>query len=67
MKKVVVRVEEPARIWTVRADEGDMLRDTKDVELRGNVVLETSDGLRLETAKLAWTAKEHSARGRTGP
>ncbi len=61
MKKVVVRVEEPARVWTVRADEGDMLRDTKDVELRGNVVLETSDGLRLETARLAWAAKEQRA------
>ena len=32
MKKVVVRVEEPARVWTVRADAGDMIRDTKDVE-----------------------------------
>jgi LPS export ABC transporter protein LptC len=61
MKKVVVRVEEPARVWTVRADEGDMVRDTKDVELRGNVVLETSDGLRLETARLAWVAKEQRA------
>jgi|SRR5262245_53636849 len=61
MKKVVVRVEEPARVWTVSADEGDMLRDSKDVELRGNVVLVTSDGLRLETARLAWTAKEQRA------
>lgn len=61
MKKVVIRVEQPARVWTVRADEGDMLRDTKDVELRGNVVLETSDGLRVETARLAWTAKEQRA------
>jgi LPS export ABC transporter protein LptC len=61
MKKVVVRVEEPARVWTVSADEGDMLRDSKDVELRGNVVLETSDGLRLETARLAWTAREQRA------
>ena len=61
MKKVVVRVEEPARVWTVSADEGDMLRDSKDVELRGNVVLVTSDGLRLETPRLAWTAKEQRA------
>ena len=61
MKKVVVRVEEPTRVWTVSADEGDMLRDSKDVELRGNVILETSDGLRLETSRLAWTAKEQRA------
>jgi len=61
MRKVVVRVEEPARVWTVSADEGDMLRDSKDVELRGNVILETNDGLRLETSRLAWTAKEKRA------
>ncbi len=61
MRKVVVRVEEPARVWTVRADEGDMMRDSKDVELRGHVVLETSDGLRLETDRLAWAAKEQRA------
>ena len=39
MKKVMVQVEEPARVWTVSGDEGDMKHDTKDVELRGNVVL----------------------------
>ena len=61
MRKVLVRVEEPTRVWTVSADEGDMLRDSKDVELRGNVILETSDGLRVETARLAWTAKEQRA------
>ncbi len=61
MRKVVVRVEEPARVWTVSADEGDMLRDSKDVELRGHVVLVTSDGLRLETPRLAWTAKDQRA------
>jgi LPS export ABC transporter protein LptC len=61
MRKVVVRVDEPARVWTVSADEGEMLRDTKDVELRGHVVLVTSDGLRLETERLAWAAKEERA------
>jgi LPS export ABC transporter protein LptC len=61
MRKVVVRVEEPARVWTVSADEGDMLRDSKDVDLRGNVVLVTSDGLRLETEHLAWAAREQRA------
>ncbi len=61
MKKVVVRVEEPARVWNVSADEGYMLRDSKDVELRGNVVLVTSDGLKMETARLAWAAKEQRA------
>jgi LPS export ABC transporter protein LptC len=38
-----------------------MLRDTRDVDLRGNVVLVTSDGLRLETTHLAWAAGEQRA------
>jgi LPS export ABC transporter protein LptC len=61
LRKVQVRVEEPARVWTVSADEGEMQRESKDVELRGRVVLTTSDGLRLETERLAWTAKEERA------
>lgn len=61
MKKVVVRVEEPERTWTVRGDEGDLFQASKDVQLRGNVVLETSDGLRLETSLLNWTAAEKRA------
>ncbi len=58
MKKVTIRINEPTRAWTVNGDEGDMLRDTKDVELRGHVVVVSSDGLRLETNRLNWAAKE---------
>ena len=58
MKKVTIRINEPARTWTVRSDEGEMLRDSKDVELRGHVVVVASDGLRLETRRLNWVAKE---------
>jgi LPS export ABC transporter protein LptC len=58
MKKVTIRINEPARTWTVQSDEGEMLRDTKDVELRGHVVVVASDGLRLETRRLNWVAKE---------
>jgi len=61
MKKVTVRVDEPQRTWMVRSDEGDLSQATKDVELRGNVVLETNDGLRLETSRLNWTAGEKRA------
>jgi LPS export ABC transporter protein LptC len=61
MKKVTVRVEQPARVWTVSADEGEMMRESKDIELRGNVVVVTSDGLRIETPRLSWTAKEERA------
>jgi LPS export ABC transporter protein LptC len=58
MKKVTIRINEPTRVWTVQGDEGEMLRDTKDVELRGHVVVVASDGLRLETRRLNWAAKE---------
>ncbi len=58
MKKVTIRINEPTRDWTVNSDEGDLLRDSKDVELRGHVVVVASDGLRLETSRLNWMAKE---------
>jgi LPS export ABC transporter protein LptC len=58
MKKVTIRINEPTRDWTVSSDEGDLLRDSKDVELRGHVVVVSSDGLRLETSRLNWGAKE---------
>src|SRR6266545_3089638 len=58
MKKVTIRINEPSRAWTVSGDEGDLFRDTKDVELRGHVVVVSSDGLRMETNRLNWAAKE---------
>ena len=61
MKKVTIRINEPNRQWTVSGDEGEMLRDTKDVTLRGNVIVVSSDGLRLETEVLNWAAKEQRA------
>lgn len=61
MKKVAIRVQRPERSWTVTGDEGDLVDASKDVELRGNVVLTSSDGLRLETARLRWTAAEQRA------
>ncbi|HEU4438655.1 MAG TPA: LPS export ABC transporter periplasmic protein LptC [Methylomirabilota bacterium] len=62
MTKVVVKVDQaakgdkPSRSWTVTGDEGDLNQETKDVVLRGNVVLVSSDGLRLETDRLNWDA-----------
>ena len=61
MRKVTIRVQQPARSWTVTGDEGDLVDESKDVELRGNVVLTASDGLRLETQRLRWTAAEQRA------
>lgn len=66
MKKVTIKVDQPsksaaARSWTVTGDEGDLNQETKDVELRGNVVLVSSDGLRLETERLRWDAEGQRA------
>lgn len=61
MKKVTIRINQPTRVWTVSGDAGELQRDTRDVELRGNVVVVTSDGLRLETSRLNWTAAEQRA------
>lgn len=59
--KVTIGVQEPDRTWTVTSDEGDLLKDTKDVELRGNVVLVSNEGLRVETTVLRWNNAEGRA------
>lgn len=57
MRKVTVTILEPDRTWTVTGDEGELLEASKDVRLRRNVVLVSSEGLRLETEALNWDAK----------
>jgi LPS export ABC transporter protein LptC len=67
MRKVTIKVDQPSkgdrasRSWTVTGDEGDLNQDTKNVELRGHVVLVSSDGLRLETDRLRWDAEGQRA------
>lgn len=67
MRKVTIKVDQSSksgqtgRSWTVTGDEGDLDQETKDVELRGNVVLVSSDGLRLETERLRWQAEAQRA------
>jgi LPS export ABC transporter protein LptC len=58
LRKVTIGVEEPGRKWKVTSDEGDLIQDTRDVELRGNVVLVSSEGLRVETTVLKWMNAE---------
>ena len=58
LRKVTIGVEEPGRRWKVTSDEGDLMQDTRDVELRGNVVLVSSEGMRLETTVLRWMSTE---------
>lgn len=61
LRKVRIRIQEPDRSWIVTGDEGEMTQESKDVELRGNVILISSDGLRLETARLRWDANAQRA------
>lgn len=61
LKKVKVTIDEPNRSWTVTGDEGEMADASKDVELRGNVVLVSSDGLRLETTRIFWVGADQRA------
>jgi LPS export ABC transporter protein LptC len=59
--KVTIGVQDTDRSWKVTSDEGDLIKDTKDVELRGNVVLVSSEGLRVETTVLRWNNAEGRA------
>ena len=62
LRKVMIGVDEPGRgRWKVTSDEGDLVQDTRDVELRGNVVLVSSEGLRVETTVLHWNNAEGRA------
>lgn len=61
LRKVTIGVDERGRRWKVTSDEGDLIQDTRDVELRGKVVLVSSEGLRLETTVLRWNNAEGRA------
>jgi LPS export ABC transporter protein LptC len=61
LKKVRIGIEQGGQTWTVTGDEAEMARGNKDWELRGNVVLVSSDGLRLETTRLQWEGDQQRA------
>jgi LPS export ABC transporter protein LptC len=58
LRRVNVEVDEPDRRWRIVGDEGQYLAKEKKIELRGNVVVTSSDGLRLETEILRWNGEE---------
>lgn len=61
LRKVRIQIQEPERSWDVSGDEGEMIQATKDVVLTGNVVLISSEGMRLETTSLRWDAEARRA------
>lgn len=58
LHKVSVQVKDGDRIWTIVGDEGDFFKETRNLELRRNVVLTSGDGMRLETSVLRWQEAE---------
>jgi len=57
LRKVVAHVYQRERSWTIVGEEGELDRATNNVEVRGNVVVTSNDGLRLETPVLRWEAE----------
>ncbi|HXH84419.1 MAG TPA: LPS export ABC transporter periplasmic protein LptC, partial [Candidatus Tectomicrobia bacterium] len=57
LRNLAVTVYERDRTWTIVGERGDVDRESRDVEIRGNVVVTSSDGLRLETPVLRWDAQ----------
>ena len=51
---VEVRDQDRDRTWNIVGEEGDLYEASKNFEIRRNVVLTSSDGLRLETTVLRW-------------
>lgn len=56
LKRPDVNVYQPDRTWHIVGEEGDLNDKTKDVEVRRNVVVTSSDGMRLDTTVLRWDA-----------
>jgi len=54
LRKVTVYVHDKEKNWTIVGDEGDLFKESKNLEVRRNVVLTSDDGLRLETTVLRW-------------
>jgi LPS export ABC transporter protein LptC len=54
LRNVAVDVTEQNRAWTIVGEEGDLFDASRNFEVRKNVVLTSSDGLRLETTVLRW-------------
>src|SRR5256884_9686475 len=54
LRKIAVNVFERDRSWTMVGEEGDLFQATGNVEIRRNLVLTSSDGMRLATSVLRW-------------
>jgi LPS export ABC transporter protein LptC len=60
MQRVAIRVFSKDAEWTVTAAEGVLNNDSRDVALKGNIVVTSRDGLRMTTERLRWRNKERA-------
>ena len=60
MRKVVVQVFSRDGDWTVTSDEGTLDNNRRDVSLKGNVVIRSSDGLEMRTPTLQWNNEQRA-------
>lgn len=60
MQKVVVQLFSKDGGWTVTSDEGTLDNNRRDVSLKGNVVIRSSDGLEMRTPTLQWNNEQRS-------
>jgi LPS export ABC transporter protein LptC len=60
MRKVVVQVFSRDGDWTVTSDEGTLDNNRRDVSLKGNVIIRSSDGLEMRTPTLAWNNEQRA-------
>lgn len=58
LRNLTVRVFQKDRSWTILGEEGAIDQETKNVQVRKNVVITSSDGLRLDTTIVHWDANE---------
>lgn len=54
LRRIRVHLEDRDRWWRLEGEEGELDRPTKNLVLRGHVVLTAADGLRLETTEIRW-------------
>lgn len=54
MRRVTVAIFSKDQVWNVKGDEGILDNDSRDVTLKGHVVVTSNDGLRLTAPDLRW-------------
>jgi LPS export ABC transporter protein LptC len=54
MKKVKIQLFSQDGAWTVTSEEGTLENDKRDVALKGDVVVRSTDGLEMRSPTLAW-------------